>query len=232
MSYGRLQLCDWFWIIFVNIVFQKIPKIKVWGFQIWWVWWPFRYTSSADQPMRKVMIQPLHVEVCCVMSCPISLKPLLFTLQPTRSTKSPPELTEHHNVTLLIDCYSEPIIILESKWSYDSMLWDRHAYRVLARDQRSPQHFIWHMPSPEDRVLAIDVTIEGEVYFVTEPDVIEKIWFNFNFVKPLAYLDTFLHVLWRESLFDLNPVWLENWKSIFRILFTDARESPTLAYVF
>ena len=123
-------------IVLMHMVFQVIPKVEVWGFQVRPMQRPLRISASTDQCSRESRTEPLQGHIGCTGSSPIWLEPL--TISPEHGRTSHSVLTAQSSPVLLRDldvpllCYGEQLLILIFKpaWSNDAMFW--HCYQCYA----------------------------------------------------------------------------------------------------
>lgn len=92
LGYGHFYCGNRLRNVFIHVILQELPEIRIQGFQIGWMRKPLRFAASADQPIRESMSEPLHCDVSCMWSCPILLEPLRILIHATTCSQSPPEL--------------------------------------------------------------------------------------------------------------------------------------------
>ena len=121
------QFRDCLGIVLIYMIFQIIPKVEVWGFQVRPMQRPLRISASTDQSFRESRIEPLQGHIGCTESSPILLEPL--TISPEHIRTSHLVLTAQSSLVLLRDldvprlCYGEQLLVLTFKpaWSNDAM---------------------------------------------------------------------------------------------------------------
>ena len=82
LRYCFLELRDGLRIVPVHIILQEPPQVEIWGVKIRGMEGPLRLAFSADEPVRKLVIQPVKSNISCVGRCPILLEPLYVSLAP------------------------------------------------------------------------------------------------------------------------------------------------------
>ena len=90
LRYCFLELRDGMRIVPVHIILQEPPQVDIWGGggSIRGIEGPLRLAFSADEPVRKLVIQPVKSNICCVGWCPILLEPLYVSQHPVPSSTS------------------------------------------------------------------------------------------------------------------------------------------------
>ena len=90
LRYCFLELRDGLRIVPVHIILQEPPQVDIWGGggKTRGMGGPLRLAFSADEPVRKLVIQPVKSTISCVGRCPILLEPLHVSLHPVPSSTS------------------------------------------------------------------------------------------------------------------------------------------------
>ena len=89
LRYCFLDLRDGLRIVPVHIILQEPPQVDIWGGgKIRGMAGPLRLAFSADEPVQKLVIQPVKINISCVGRFPNQLEPLYVSLHPVPSSTS------------------------------------------------------------------------------------------------------------------------------------------------